>query len=613
MYQFAVGTRAMMMGLLFGAIGFSYALATHAATGISGTQKSASSRSFATNLHFTNPFVSPTVSIGTGDRDLGDAVTGSICTARFCRAAGGIPFYRFTLASSGGLLNSLNLFSNGLFAGNIPALTGTQFIQLNPLRFLVNVTDSLSGTGNSRTEMFHIRLVNGDQFQFGISALSNASAGATYSDHLVVLNGNTLPATVLNGVVTPGAGIKFSVDSVSGPGGTTLESNGLTLSASDGLIYGKPFLPGTISFVAHASDVIPNKAQSRDGTREGQPISLVVEPGILSSGIVSTLIKVNGGSNGKDRIQYKGIFNLQGQSLSGFAGKNAILRIANYVSPVAAFDNKGRALGFGTPNNSGALARSVAGASFTKKTTFSRMTVKLSANGQLAFQIKGETLGSQIPSAGGLLGVAVEIIDPQNGGPSFLSSEILQFNPARGGSGGAFGVIYKMNDKSGNTAPGGNFMLTGVQGQDAPKHIISDAFKVAFIAMPIKGTTLESGAVNVSIGTFTDPNTLTLSNGKATGGIPGITKISLSNKGKGSLQTAFLPGFNPPPPFPFQQPKNTTGPNTSIPTAGFAGDSQGSKISVDIVLTGAGAPIEMNDAMGIYATHGRWQNRTPNR
>ena len=616
MSTFRDNVRAALTGILFAVVGFSYALATSAGVTDGGAAATARAVIGGTNLHFTNPKLSG----GSGDFDLGDAVAGSIFSTRFVRAAGGIPPYSFTSPSSATnplstVRPELTLLSNGeLFLGSGGALSSAP----GPIRFAVQVVDSLSGSANVANGQFRITLVGSNQFRFGIGSLGSAAAGHSYSDSLVVINGNTLTASG----TTPGKGITFSIDTINGPNGTTLEANGLSLSASDGVIFGKPISAGAITFVAHATDAVQNKALSRDGTREGQPIILNVEAGSLNSDIVSSGIKISGATAGtKDKIIYGGNVNLRGQALSSFSGKNLVLKISNYTSPTAVFNSNG-----GTAVNSttasGTLGRSTPQLNFAGPT----IKVKLSNKGQIRINITNETLaslllpvpGSSVLSGGGLLAVGLSIVDPKNAGTPILGSEILLFNAGRrGGKNGSFALSYKLGDlRSGNTSPGGNFLMTGVLGKDDTRGVsgttVADAWKANFIATPAGKGSLQNGVATVSVGTFTDVNTLNVINGKTARGTgpkdPHISKLILSDKGKGSLQTGPLPGQNPAPA------TAPTGPNTGIPTASVNGSGRPFPFSVDISLSnGSGSTTDLNGELAVFSNRTAWSDKNPNK
>ena len=647
------GARAALTGILFAMAGFSYAMATQSRgmQGAASPGDGAASRAVASNLHFTNPTVK-----GGKDFDLGDAVIGSLFTTRFCNAAGGSPPYTFTspagsmqlavvapslaLLADGELLAPAAAGSSGILSGNLS----------NPLRFTVQVTDSLGSAPNVATGTFRITLVSGTQFKFGNSTLSNGAIGRSYADRMIVLNGNTTAKT----------GIVFSVDTVSGPGGDTLEHNGLTLSASEGLIYGKPFIPGAITFVAHATDANQTKALSRDGTQEGQPLTINIEAGSLNSDIASTAITITGDSSGgRDKISYAGFANMRGLPVSAFSGKVLTLRIANYVSPNATFDAKGHAtnsstspgsLGRGKGRGRG-RGRAVASGNLGSP----KISATLGRNGQLKIQVSSEFFGALIPHLlppptpvvfGNTeparattipIGVSIFITDPSPSNPSILNSEMLRFTTGRENPKGIrFSLAYKLGeDKNGNVnSLGGNFLLTSVVSKDASiKAARGDAWKVGFIAspsftplnpavFPTGHASVQSGTASVSIGMFTDAIPVVLSNRKSgkrvtqdpltlkfrplTPRDPDVLHMNMSDvTSKGSFTTGILPSDS-----------TTTPPGTGIPLA--KGGPASFPFAVDITFLntagdGTQKIFSMDDSIVIFSRGGSWSDKIPNK
>ena len=588
MFKLEGNARAALMGILFAMVGFSYALATSA--GVSDASANASSRAVigGTSLHFTNPKAAD----GSGDYDLGDAVAGSIFTTRYCRAAGGVPPYSFSSPSAATnplskVRPELTLLTNGqLFvAGSNGAPNGALSNAAGPIKFAVQVVDALSGSADVANGQFRITLVSTNLFKFGISSLGSAASGHTYQDSLVVVNGS----------VTSAKGITFSADTISGPNGTTLEANGLTVSAS-GAISGKPVGPGAITFTAHAVDALGNKALSRDGTHEGQVLTVNVENGSISSDIVSTSIKVGANTiGGKDKITYSGFVNLQGQAVSSLSGRNLVLQIAGYTSPAAQFSTNGKAINaVSTP---GTLGRSVAKLPTVK--------ASISSSGKLTITVSNETLATLVPSAGGLLGVGVSIVGTT--GNALVSTEILQFN-AKSSSRG-FSLTYKLGDlKSGNTTPAGTFLMSAVTGKDASHGGTADSWRVTFIATPPAKSTLQTGTVTVSVGQLTLSNTLILSKGKgkASRG-SALAGITLSDKGRGSLTTGALPSFV----------TGASTPSTGIPTGASNTSTNGEfPFSVDISLsqgTSGTFPTDLAGAVAIFSKRNGWTNKNPSK
>ena len=591
MLKFAGLASTALTGILFAMAGFSYALATRA--GGADTAGVVAARAVEP-LHFTNPNVAD----NSGDWDLGDAVAGSAFTARFVRAGGGVPPYAFaTPPAASNPLSVIRPELTLLGNGQLLAANGQLSSAPGPIRFAVQVTDSESGLPQVVQGNFRITLVSTTQFRFAASNLSSGTAGRSYMDRVTVLNGATSSA----------AGITFSADTIAGPSGSTLESNGLTLCARDGSVFGKPIAVGLISFVVHAADANGTKAVSRDGTREGQPISIAVATRSLSSDILSTAMTVNAGTTtGKDTILYTGQVNLEGNAPSAFIGKNVVLRIANYISPAAVLGTK---------------VKSATAPAGTGPTTVATLSTK----GQLKIAVSNETLAAFISNTGGLQGVTVSITDPNaniGNSPfaSILGSEILYFTPSRVGTVGAYMLNYSLTAAVVNNAPGGNFMLTNATSRDASKNTPladSDAWKVSYISSPSQGNTLSLGLATVSIGAFTDTSAVTVGNFQKNGepappvtgfgaSDPHVLKMTLSDRGSGSLTTGLLPGEN--------SDNSSPAPNTGIPTAAIAGKGKRVPFSVNISLAQtSNNTIEMASSIQIFAKGTAWSTKNPSK
>ena len=123
--------RTGLLAVLLAMVGFSYSLATNSNStpDVEGRAAGATVGSFSP-LAFANPFVTGTA----GDRDLGDAVSGS-AVVRLVRAKGGCPPYAFT---AGSVPAGLTLFKSGLVAGTLGSFTTFPNLQ----RFAVTVKDS---------------------------------------------------------------------------------------------------------------------------------------------------------------------------------------------------------------------------------------------------------------------------------------------------------------------------------------------------------------------------------------------------------------------------------------------------------------------------------------
>jgi len=521
--------RGLALGLVMAALGFCYATST-------GGQKAAPPVAVEMRavgslpLQFTNPIVNP--ALPNPDRDLGAAALGR-SVVRYVRAAGGVRPYTFKSSEAptlndviSGSKATLTLFSNGMLFGSLGKLT-----MLNsPLRFKVTVVDS-KGAGaaaNTVTEVFRLTLDNSGVFKFAIDQLSAGVQYQSYADILQVLNG-TPPYT-------------FSVSDVKANGAAvpSLESVGLSISADDGTVFGKPLVPGTITFTANCADSNFGTALARDGIAVGQFISLTVVPtGTVVSDVVATGVAIKTGVAGAGSIKYAGIINLQGTTVASLSGKKLVLRIGGYTTPdtlatPATLDDKGKTI---KPQKIDASKSAPT------------LSSSVNSNGQIKIAVGKEDFGAKFGVISGktkMLPVEVQL------GDTILGSEVLQFEVKSSGSSST--LTYKFSAASN---PGGTFLLTKVSGKDALA-TEGDSWKVSFVATPAAitdGTSLKPGSfegadkAGVSIGTtFTDSLDVVVSKekvkstGKRSSMDPLVTKLAMDGlKGKGSLQTGPLP------------------------------------------------------------------------
>jgi hypothetical protein len=583
-------SRAGLLGVLFAMVAFSYALAT--SSGVGEGAVGAASRALGTNpLHFTNPLVSvfsPADANGT-DRDLGDAVAGSQF-ARFCRAAGGVPPYKFastvtpTLAS---LNLGVSLQVNGLVAGSMAG-----GLTAGAKRFRVTVTDSSGSTAGASapvTEFFRITIVDGNTFKFGVGPdLGEAVQLREFATKLDVI-GNTTPAS-------------FTTSSVALAGDSavnSLDDVGLFL-ANDGTLYGKPLKAGVLTFKADCVGANGQNARSRDGLTVGQNFTLTITANtIVSTNILTTSAQIKGGSPGKDSIKFQALANLNGRRLSDLTGDEVSLRIGAYVSPAnsattpTTLDAKGKT---NKPTVKNAAAVTLKGA--------------VASTGKVSIAIGKETLTAAL--FGGTLTDGSTILLPVGAaiGDAVTGTETLPFLVKN--KSGKFSLSFKL----GAPAPAGSFFLLKIAGKDDTKGATpADAWKVSLVAQPKAGTAGNSGNMtvgsfaqarnaDVTIGGFSDDIGVTESKGKIKSdkvadskAANQVVKLAMeAKKGKGSVQTSFVGSSN-----------------SDIQEAGTAGAGNSTDFGMNITVTNnSGAEIYSGEAgLKIYSTGKAWTEKQP--
>lgn len=518
MSKLAGNTRAALLGVLFAMVGFSFAIASFDG-GSSGA--SAKGRAVGSNpLHFTNPFYTATT-----DRDLGDIVAGS-GFVRYVRAAGGVAPYTFTSTVSPTLKSVLNattdpLLKNGTIIGTTAAAFNT-----TPVRFNVTVSDC-STSNASVTEFFRLTLISGTQFRFSVDSIPDAVQYRDYVTKIELLNGTPVSCTAaITASTVPGI-----------TAGGALESAGLQLS-NDGTLYGKPFKSGSITFIVTAKNAQGATALGRfPAVTAGQTFTLnIAANNTVGADIFATGITIKGGQAGKDSVSYKGIVNLGNTAVSSLAGQAMTLRIGKYVTP-------GNAATVNTLDDKGKIGKSPKPA---KGVTVVTLKGGVSSKGQVTLTAGKETLGTLFDGTD-TFSVNVQV------GP-INATEVLVFT--RKSSSKGFQLTYKQGT---NVNAAGGFLITKVDGKDDSKAATDfDSWKVALLAQVPAGSTgtgLQAGSFDgansgtVSIGNnFTDDVGVSAAKGtvkstdKKKPTDAEVTKLQLSNKGKGSLQTGFLPG-----------------------------------------------------------------------
>jgi hypothetical protein len=461
-------TRAVLMGLLFALVGFSYAIATSSSRAVSDD---AGSRIVGSApLRFTNPLVG-------GVRDLGIAATGSAVT-RYARATGGVRPYKFTSSGTPSLASAiatsnaqLELLLNGCLSGSLGNLPA------GALTFNITVTDSKGTQPNSVTELFRLTLDNSGVFKFAQSQLSEGVQFQPYFDKLEVINGNT-PITFSASTIT-----------LNGVAQTSMEAVGLSLSSTDGQVFGKPIVSGTLSFLARAVDARGNAALNTAGTAANQTVTITLTSGItVGSDVVITKATVKLSAAGKESIDISGMINLAGRRVSDFSGESIEVRIGGYdssdVATIAAarFDAKGKL-------------------SSAKGTKTDVIKASISSKGQLKIKISKATIAARLGTVSGAtanLAVGIKV------GDMIASAAFLQFSIK--GTAPKQSLSYSIGK---NSDPGGEFILTKVQGKDT-KGGTTTAFKIDFLALAPGNTNYGNPtSASVAIGdNFTDSVTV---------------------------------------------------------------------------------------------------------
>ena len=545
---------SVLIGFLAAAIGFSYALATSSTSDDLGAEARAVGSNPRQPLTFTDPFVN-----GSSDRDLGDCTLGTVIT-RYVHARGGFNPHRFT--SDRTTLNDADntplfigattlgeaeialppsanpgssttaVFLNGLVKGQVGNANGT-IPDGTALRFDVTVVDSKGKAPTKHNETFRLTLFNADPNgapRFAQSTLNSGVQFNKFFDKLEVLNGNApYKFTASSIVVTPAGGQPATY--------TTLDEIGLFLVAKTGVVTGRPLVSGTVSFVADCVDSKGVHALSRDKSTVGQLVTFNVDPSTrITSDLFSTKLSIKGdeANAGKDTIEYSGLLNLAGSTVSQLDGLTLTLTIGNYTITSTPLSN-GKATSTTTPG----------------------IAVSIGSDGTIKVTVKGESFGTalsivdkgDLASNNKVLAVSVVIGDPSNATnkPAYQSSELLKFT-LKVRKSTQFDLEYKFGP--GNL--GGGFIVTGVAGKD-DKAETGDAWLVKFISLPPNGKKLSDfGSITqatVGIGTdFTNSITVAVVNGSAKStekrdkSQAEVLKVNYTaNSGKGSAVTGLLP------------------------------------------------------------------------
>jgi hypothetical protein len=510
--------RSVLFALFLSLIGFSYAVATSPrSTPESGP--AAADRMVGSSLNFAN------VKLANGNRDLGDAVVGSACFVRTIGVLNGIAPYSFSISSNANALaaNNLGLVSMplvGLFgtAGNgIIPLTASA----GPLTFGVSAQDSL---GSNATAAFTLNILSGqNQFRFALAQLNDGVQYRDYECALPVING-TPPYTFSEVAGSVIAGGKSQ---------TNLKAVGLSLS-SDGMLIGQPTVSGTISFTAACSDARKLAARSRDGTTTNQLMTLNIQGNVVvSNTVVVTSFSAKGdtATGGKDKATLTAQLNLNGHPVSSLSGPIVFRLGAAVITTGAGTKGKFELL------KKGGVAKAPS------------VKAAVTASGQLKATFSNQSFGTRGSfgpfNASNIFPIQItvgNVID----GLSVINAGAKPQKNTKYAMNYTLGTIPK-GGVSGTVA--GAFILTGVTGKDDTKGVVRDAWKVSFIAVPPSGRSFNSAGTSatVSIGTnFSDKQTISAAKGVVKTGkiaaksVDKFTRLSMSDKGKGSYQTGPL-------------------------------------------------------------------------
>ena len=262
--------QSVCLGLVFAAIGFSWALA------VPSTQQTPGStpKVGGMNLMFANPFLLPGQDLqfpnggNTGfdpqGYDLGDVVLGSQFV-RYVTALGGVRPYTFAFAGAPGTTGA-TMDPTGRVHGGLPD-TSSRY-------FNATLQDAAGVTRLGYFRVFSAGTNPGD-FRFEVNRLPTAQVGVDLITNLIVRNqdATTVFSIVPQSIFLDGAPLD------------SLEQNGLTLTV-DGTLSGRPLNSGALTFTAHA--VKQNRiALDRTAVVNDQPLTLNILP---QTSVQSTLV-----------------------------------------------------------------------------------------------------------------------------------------------------------------------------------------------------------------------------------------------------------------------------------------------------------------------------------
>ena len=524
-------SRSALLGLTFAMAAFCFAIATTSRD----TTVTAEDRGVGSflPLRYTNPNVL-VKGVASPEFDLGDVAATQIIT-RYISAEGGLKPYRFTSsgtqsldAAVGATDSTLTLGLSGVVSGRmasrVPAVSlimlGSSSYLTTPgtpgFRFKVSLQDAKGTSGDIVNGFFNLFFVPADAFKFCIDALPTGRAQDTYMTKVETIGAAGTPT--------------ISVVSISGAA-TTQKDLGLSIG-SDGTIFGKPLVTGTVTIVLHAVDSKNNVALNRAKTAPDQSLTLVINANpVTSSDMVTTSCSVSGDTSktGGDRLSYKGIVNVLGQDNFAIA------------SSVVTFHLGGISF-TGTLDKRGSFKATLADLSVVSaKINASSGTFSISISKGTFSKVLNATTFKDGDKTREALAVVV--------GDAVSTTEVLDFATKVNGT--KYALNYRLGSTGSNV--GGAFQVVKVLGKDqtGSNGAAADKFNVGFIALAPIGLGTTQGTNNATtaqlrIGTnfiAKLPATGNAANGFSFRGNSGslVRNLKLTSKtGKGTFSTAAL-------------------------------------------------------------------------
>jgi hypothetical protein len=522
-------SRTFGLALVFAVAGFCYAVAS-APRGVSSLVEDRGVGS-SLPLRFTNPKV-VVKGVTTAEFDLGDVAGTSVIT-RYVSAEGGLRPYRFTsqgtqsLAAAVGATDStLTLGLSGIISGRmatrIPAVAAILLGSSSYLttagtpgfRFTVSLQDAKGTSGDIVNGFFNLFFVDAATFKFSIDALPSARLGSSYMTKVETIGG-TGASTI-------------TVTSISGAAATQKDL-GLFV-ATDGTIYGKPLVAGTVTLTLHAVDQRNLVALNRAKSAPDQVLTLTINPNTVNaSDMVTTSCSVSGDTAtvGRDKLSYTGVVNVLGQDNFQLTSSVVTFHLGG-ISFIGTVGKKGQFSAILADKSKLSVKISSKTGVFTAKISNGNFTAALNAK---TFKNGDKTRES--------LGVVV--------GDAVAATEVLDF--ATRVSGTKYSLSYRIGGTGSNA--GGSFQIVKARGKDqtgvngAP----ADTWNINFVAMAPLGMGATQGISGVSsatvrIGTNFIQKLAVSGNGKSTNfhsSTGGVRRFSLQDKtGKGTLTTSAL-------------------------------------------------------------------------
>jgi hypothetical protein len=462
----SLGARVLAFGVLFGMLGFSFALATSSRS--VNEAATAESRAVGNSaLRFTAPVLVDQADPLPDTFDLGDATYGTSIT-RYLSVTGGVRPYRMvsgnlvapTLSSN----STFALGASGWMAGSIAVST------VSPLTFTVTGFDSTGTLSQQLSGSFIINVITlpTGTFRFAVDRANNGLLGQHYVSKLETIGGNT----PVRYAVLPGS---LTVNGVAKGVEGSLEAIGLSL-AEDGTIYGRPLEAGLISFTARATDGRKRVATQRNSASAvaDQQITLTVENSSATGTDYSTFacsVKGDKSKTNKDTIKFAGNVNLGGDAPPLLNGSRFAFRIGG-ASYEGVFDSRGQVVS----TRGGPLVFADG----------SKLKVVVNGHtGQLVGSLTNANLSrllgadSAVDRSTKRLAVGVFLFS------KVLASDVIDFSTRI--SGNKFAYDFKLGKVG--SALGGTFQLLNVKGMDRATVAgeSGDAWAVKFLAVPRAG------------------------------------------------------------------------------------------------------------------------------